>query len=109
MFLVLQIPAFHVPGFLVPRSVPRFPVPCFTDSQNFISASEVVNSVKETVANEKTEKMVDDFFEGVRVTTTNEEQRRPRRSITIPCRFNDFLETEILPNEKTDVQTFKYF
>ena len=37
MFLVLQIPAFHVPGFLVPRSVPcsvpRFPVPCFTDSR----------------------------------------------------------------------------
>ena len=46
MFLVLQIPAFHVPGFTdsgfhvpvflvphsVPRSVPRFPVPCFTDS-----------------------------------------------------------------------------
>ena len=36
MFRVLQIPAFHVPGFLVPcsvpRSVPRFPVPCFTDS-----------------------------------------------------------------------------
>ena len=36
MFLVLQIPAFHVPGFFaprsVPRSVPRFPVPCFTDS-----------------------------------------------------------------------------
>ena len=32
MFLVLQIPAFHVPGFLVPCSVPRFPVPCFTDS-----------------------------------------------------------------------------
>ena len=36
MFLVLQIPAFHVPVFLVPRSisrsVPRFPVPCFTDS-----------------------------------------------------------------------------
>ena len=37
MFRVLQIPAFHVPGFLVPcsfpRSVPRFPVPCFTDSR----------------------------------------------------------------------------
>ena len=37
MFLVLQIPAFHVPCFLVPcsvpRSVPRFPVPCFTDSR----------------------------------------------------------------------------
>ena len=56
MFLVLQIPAFHVPGFtdsgfscswfyrfrlfmflvfsfLVPCSVPRFPVPCFTDSR----------------------------------------------------------------------------
>ena len=36
VFRVLQIPAFHVPGFLVPcsvpRSVPRFPVPCFTDS-----------------------------------------------------------------------------
>ena len=34
--VVLQIPAFHVPVFLVPRSlprsVPRFPVPCFTDS-----------------------------------------------------------------------------
>ena len=30
MFLVLQLPPFHVPGFLapcsVPRSVPRFPV-----------------------------------------------------------------------------------
>ena len=37
MFLVLQIPSFHVPGFLVPcsvpRSVPRFPVRCFTDSR----------------------------------------------------------------------------
>ena len=37
MFRVLQIPAFHVPDFLVPcsvpRSVPRFPVPCFTDSR----------------------------------------------------------------------------
>ena len=32
MFLVLQIPRFHVPCS-VPRSVPRFPVPCFTDSQ----------------------------------------------------------------------------
>ena len=43
----LQIPAFHVPGFTdsgfhvpcflvpcsVPRSVPRLPVPCFTDSR----------------------------------------------------------------------------
>ena len=37
MFRVLQVPAFHVPGFLVPcsvpRSGPRFPVPCFTDSR----------------------------------------------------------------------------
>ena len=36
VFRVLQIPAFHVPGFLVPcsvpLSVPRYPVPCFTDS-----------------------------------------------------------------------------
>ena len=29
----LQIPAFHVPGFLVPCSVSRFLVPCFTDSR----------------------------------------------------------------------------
>ena len=40
MFLVLRIPVFHVPGFLVPRSVPcsvpRFPVPCFTDSHCFV-------------------------------------------------------------------------
>ena len=39
-FLVLQIPAFPIPGFLVPRSFPhsfpRFPVPCFTDSHNYI-------------------------------------------------------------------------
>ena len=37
MFLVLQIPALHVPYFFVPcsvpRSFPRFPVPCFTDSR----------------------------------------------------------------------------
>ena len=43
VFLVLQIPAFRVPGFLVPRSVPRsvprFPVPCFTDSQKHIAFS----------------------------------------------------------------------
>ena len=41
VFLVLQIPAFRVPGFLVPRSVPRsvprFPVPCFTDSYMFLT------------------------------------------------------------------------
>ena len=43
--------------------------------------------------------MVDNFFEGVRVTTTNEKQRRPRRNTTIPSRFNDFLVTEILPSE----------
>ena len=44
MFLVLQIPAFHVPGLTdsgfscpwFPRpSFPRFPVPCFTDSPWF--------------------------------------------------------------------------
>ena len=48
MFLVLQIPAFHVPGFLVPRSVPcsvpRFPVPCFTDSQLQRSKPMIVNN-----------------------------------------------------------------
>ena len=32
----MSIPAFHVPGFLVPHSVPRFPVPCFTDSHALI-------------------------------------------------------------------------
>ena len=75
-------------------------------NENFISALEVVNSVKEdiksereTVTNEKTKKMVDDFFEGVRATTTNEEQRQPRRNTTIPSRFNDSLVTEILPSE----------
>ena len=54
MFLVLQIPAFHVPGFLVPRSVPcsvpRFPVPCFTDSRVLPNSSmvppDVVNWTK---------------------------------------------------------------
>ena len=47
MFLVLQIPAFHVPGFLVPRSVPRsvprFSVPCFTDSRLHSSQKLVRN------------------------------------------------------------------
>ena len=45
MFLVLQILAFHVPGFLVPcsvpRSVPRFPVPCFTHSLKLIHNSKL--------------------------------------------------------------------
>ena len=75
-------------------------------NENFISALEVVDSVKEdiksereTVTKEKTKKMVDDFFEGERVTT-NEEQRRPRRNTTIPSHFNDFLETEIMQSEK---------
>ena len=35
-FRVLLIPAFRIPGFLVPHfiphSIPRFPIPCFTDS-----------------------------------------------------------------------------
>ena len=51
VFLVLQIPAFRVPGFTdsgfscswfsrsVPRSFPRFPVPCFTDSRRVITFS----------------------------------------------------------------------
>ena len=60
-------------------------------NENFISALEVVNSVKEdiklerkTITNEKTKKMVNDFFDGVKVTTTNQEQRRPKRNATIP-------------------------
>ena len=44
VFRVLLIPAFHVPGFLVPCSVPRsvsrFPVPCFTDS-HFITTANI--------------------------------------------------------------------
>ncbi len=47
-------------------------------NENFISALEVVKSVKEdikseceTVTNEKTKKMVNDFFESVKVTTIN--------------------------------------
>ena len=46
-------------------------------NENFISALEVVNSVKEdikleckTITNEKTKKMVNDFFDDVKVTTT---------------------------------------
>ena len=50
MFLVLQIPAFHVPVFLVPRSVPRsvprFPVPCFTDSPMFIAQNSATRFEK---------------------------------------------------------------
>ena len=56
-------------------------------NENFISALEVVNSVNEeikseceTVSNKKTKMMVDDFLEGVRVKTTNAEQRRPRKN-----------------------------
>ena len=54
------------------------------------AALELVNSVKKeikserkTVTKEKTKKMVDDFFKGVRVTTANEEQRRPRKNTAI--------------------------
>ena len=47
VFRVLQIPAFHVPGFLVPcsipRSVPRFPVPCFTDSRRELAPHKRYN------------------------------------------------------------------
>ena len=84
--------------------------------ENFISALEVINSVKEeikserkTVTGEKTKKMVDDFFEGVRVTTTNGEQCRPRRNTAISSRFNDFLVTESLPSEnnrRPNIQIF---
>ena len=85
-------------------------------NENFISALEVVNSVQEdikseweTVTNEKTKKMVDDFLEGVKVTTTNGEQRQPRRNTAIPSRFNDFLVTENLPsenNKRPNIQIF---
>jgi hypothetical protein len=85
-------------------------------NENFIAALEVVNSVqedikseRETVTNEKTKKMVDDFLEGVKVTTTNGEQRRPRRNTAIPSRFNDFLVTENLPsenNKRPNIQIF---
>ena len=85
-------------------------------NENFISALEVVNSVKEdiksereTVTNEKTKRMVNDFFESVKVTTTNGEQRRPRRNTAIPSRFNDFLVTESLPsvnNRRPNIQIF---
>ena len=84
--------------------------------ENFISALEVIKSVKEeiksereTVTDEKTKKMVVDFFEGVRVTTTNGEQRRPRRNTAISSRFTDFLVTENLPSEnnrRPNIQIF---
>ena len=82
-------------------------------NENFISALEVVNSVqedikseRETVTNEKTKKMVNDFLEGVKVTTTNGEQRRPRRNTAIPSRFNDFLVTESENNKRPNIQIF---
>ena len=87
-------------------------------NENFISVLEVINSVKEeiksereTVTNEKTKKMVDDFFEGVGVTTANGEQRRPRRNTATSSRFNDFLVTGSLPSEnnrRPNIQIFIY-
>ena len=86
-------------------------------NENFISALEVIKSVKEeikserkTVTDEKTKKMVVDFFEGVRVTTTNGEQRRPRRNTAISSRFTDFLVTKNqLPSENNRRPNIRIF
>ena len=84
-------------------------------NENFISALEVVNSVKEDIKSERetvtneTKKMVDDFLEDVRFTTTNGEQRRPRRNTAIPSSFNDFLVTESLPSENSKRPNIQIF
>jgi hypothetical protein len=41
-FRVLQIPAFLISGFLVPHSIPQFPIPCFTDSQTHIHQNKLI-------------------------------------------------------------------
>ena len=85
-------------------------------NENFISALEVINSVKEeikserkTVTKEKAKKMFDDFFEGVRATTTNGEQRRPRRNTAISSHSNDFLVAESLSSENNRHPNIHFF
>ncbi|CAB4010741.1 Hypothetical predicted protein [Paramuricea clavata] len=85
-------------------------------NENFISALEVVKRVKDdiksechTVTNEKTKKMVDEFLEDVKVSTSSGEQHRPKRNTAIPSRFDDFLVTESLPSENTKHPNIQIF
>ena len=85
-------------------------------NENLISALNVVNSVKddiklkrETTNDEKVKKMVDDFLESVRVTSTNGVQRRPRRHTAMPSRFDDFLVTEHAPSENNGRSNYQIF
>ena len=85
-------------------------------NENFISALDVVKSVKEdiklerdTVTSEKTKKMVDEFLDDVKVSTTSGKQGRPKRNTAIPHRFDDFLVTESLPSENTERPNIQIF
>ncbi|CAB4015919.1 zinc finger MYM-type 1 [Paramuricea clavata] len=87
--------------------------------ENLISALHVVNAVKDDIkskrenntSNEKVKKMVDDFLESVRITSTDgvQVQRRPTRNTAVPSRFDDFLITDRIPsanNSRTNCQIF---
>lgn len=87
-----------------------------SSDENFISALDVVYCVKEdikvkreNITNNKVRKMIDDFLESVRVTTTNGVQRGPRRNTAIPSHFHDFLVTESVPSENNRLPNIQIF
>ena len=85
-----------------------------SSEENFISAQEVgngvkddINSKRENITSENVKKMTEEFLKNVK--STDDVQRRPKRNNAVPSNFDDFVNAESIPSEnnrRPNIQIF---